>query len=62
MQAINLTPDRRQGERFRTSAEEMNQEPTTSEILEAVNEVKDTSPGQIRFGSATSARPQLKSN
>ena len=45
MQAIDLTPDRRQEERFRTAAEDMSQEPTTSEVLQAIEEVKDTSPG-----------------
>ena len=64
MQAIDLTPVRRQEERFRTAAEEMNQEPTTSEVLEAIDEFKDTSPGadRVRIGYIREATAEIKMN
>ena len=64
MQAIDLTQDRRQEKHFRTAAEEMNQELTTSEVLEAIDEVKDTSPGsdKVRIRYIREATAEIKLN
>ncbi|XP_075248353.1 uncharacterized protein LOC142341314 [Convolutriloba macropyga] len=64
MQAIDLTPDKRHEVRFRTAAEEMNQEPTTSEVLKAIDEVNDTSPGadKLRIRYIREATAELKLN